>query len=149
MRGEDIPLVDGGLQRRCFTDVSDGIDALMRILDNPGGVADGKIYNIGNPANDLSIAELAAKMIATASLYPEYAEAARQVRLAPVAGEDYYGAGYQDMTRRVPSIANITADLQWLPRIPVDLALQHLFSAYRSQALATSAPSRSGAAPAG
>ncbi|HVB46787.1 MAG TPA: bifunctional UDP-4-keto-pentose/UDP-xylose synthase, partial [Burkholderiales bacterium] len=47
VRGEEIKLVDGGAQRRAFTYVDDGIDALMRIIDNPGGIADGKIYNIG------------------------------------------------------------------------------------------------------
>ena len=58
-RGEPIKLVDGGRQKRTFTYVDDGIDALMRIIENPGGVASGKIYNIGNPANDLSVRALA------------------------------------------------------------------------------------------
>ena len=57
--GEPIKLVDGGTQRRSFTYISDGIDALMAILENRGGAADGGIFNIGNPANDLSIRELA------------------------------------------------------------------------------------------
>ena len=62
--GEPIKLVDGGTQRRSFTYISDGIDALMAILENRGGAADGGIFNIGNPANDLSIRELAERMIA-------------------------------------------------------------------------------------
>ena len=60
--GEDIKLVDGGHQRRCFTWVEDGIDCLMRIIENPGGVADGQVFNIGNPANECSIRELAFKL---------------------------------------------------------------------------------------
>ena len=33
VRGENIKLVDGGTQKRAFTYVSDGIDALMKIID--------------------------------------------------------------------------------------------------------------------
>ena len=31
--------------------ITDGIDALMKIIENRGGVATGNIYNIGNPRN--------------------------------------------------------------------------------------------------
>ena len=61
VRGEPIHLVDGGRQRRAFADIADGIAALMRILHNPGGIASGRIYNIGNPANHWSVRELARK----------------------------------------------------------------------------------------
>src|SRR6202167_4184728 len=66
VRGENIQLVDGGSQRRCFTYISEGIDALMRIIANEGGVASSKIYNIGNPHNDLSVRQLAELMLETA-----------------------------------------------------------------------------------
>ena len=56
VRGEPIRLVDGGSQKRAFTYVDDGISALVKIIANAGGVADAKIYNIGNPGNDHSIA---------------------------------------------------------------------------------------------
>ena len=72
--GEPIKLVDGGTQRRSFTYISDGIDALMAILENKDGAADGGIFNVGNPANDLSIAELARRMIAAVSEYPGFEE---------------------------------------------------------------------------
>ena len=52
VRGESIRLVDGGTQRRTFTYIDDGIAALMKIIENETGVASGKIYNIGNPANN-------------------------------------------------------------------------------------------------
>ena len=34
VRGEPIKLVDGGTQKRAFTYIDDGIDALMKIIDN-------------------------------------------------------------------------------------------------------------------
>jgi nucleoside-diphosphate-sugar epimerase len=77
VRGENISLVDGGAQKRAFTYIDDGIDALMRIIDNKNGVASGKIYNIGNPSN-YSIRELAHMMLTLAAEYPEYAETAKK-----------------------------------------------------------------------
>jgi len=48
VRGEDIKLVDGGHQKRAFTYIEDGINALMKMIDNANGIASGKIYNVGN-----------------------------------------------------------------------------------------------------
>jgi nucleoside-diphosphate-sugar epimerase len=59
LREEPITLVDGGRQRRSFTHIDDGIDALMRILRNENGAAEGQIFNIGHPGNNHSIRELA------------------------------------------------------------------------------------------
>ena len=72
VRGEAIQLVDGGQQRRSFTHIEDGLDVLMKIIENADGIASGKIYNIGNPNNNLSVRELAERMIKMASDYPEY-----------------------------------------------------------------------------
>ena len=76
VRGENIQLVDGGEQKRSFTYVDDGIDALVRIIANEGGVATGKIYNIGNPVNNFSLRDLATMMLELAAEYPEYADSA-------------------------------------------------------------------------
>jgi len=43
VRGEAIKLVDGGTQKRAFTYIDDGIAALMKIIENKGGGASGKI----------------------------------------------------------------------------------------------------------
>ncbi len=133
VRGEPIRLVDGGGQRRCFTDVQDGIDALQCILANEGGLADGRIYNIGNPVNDLSVRELAELMLSIAAQRPEYRERARRVRLHDTSADDYYGPGYQDVLRRVPSIENTRRELGWSPRIGMRTALDRLFDHYRDQ----------------
>ena len=73
VRGENISLVDGGAQKRAFTDIDDGIGALMKIIENKDGVATGKIYNIGNPSNNFSVRELAHMMLKLAAEFPEYA----------------------------------------------------------------------------
>lgn len=132
-RGEPIQLVDGGLQRRCFTDIHDGIAALMRILVNPRGVADGKIYNIGNPANDVSIRELADMMLGIASDYSTYRDSAAQVELLETTAERYYGEGYQDVCSRVPSIENTCEELGWSPTVDLETALRKIFDSYQGE----------------
>jgi nucleoside-diphosphate-sugar epimerase len=131
VRGEPIKLVDGGTQKRAFTYIDDGIDALMKIIDNRGGVASGRIYNIGNPANNYSVRELAQMMLDLAATYPEYAETARAVTLVDTTADAYYGSGYQDVQNRVPHIANTMRDLDWKPAVTMQDALKNIFDAYR------------------
>lgn len=131
VRGEAIHLVDGGRQRRSFTYIDDGIDALIKIIANEKGVASGRIYNIGNPTNDFSIRELAEMMLALAAEYPEYRAGADQVRLIETSAAAYYGAGYQDVPSRVPKISDTMRELDWAPRIDMNTALRRIFDAYR------------------
>ena len=131
VRGEPIKLVDGGAQKRSFTYVSDGIDALMKIIENKDGVANGKIYNIGNPKNNYSIRELATLMLDLAREYPEYAASAARVRVLETSSAEYYGSGYQDTFHRVPKIDNTRTDLGWEPKVRFEDALRGIFEAYR------------------
>ena len=133
VRGENISLVDGGHQKRTFTYIDDGIDALMQIIANENGIASGKIYNIGNPANNYSIRALAEMMLELAAEYPEYAQSAKKVTLLETSSGDYYGDGYQDVQHRVPNITNTRKELQWEPSTAMADALRHIFSAYRDQ----------------
>jgi nucleoside-diphosphate-sugar epimerase len=131
VRGENIKLVDGGAQKRAFTYVDDGIAALMKIIANQGGVADGQIYNIGNPRNNFSVRELATMMLELANAIPEYRGNAARVQLVDTTAGDYYGKGYQDVQNRVPKITNTMADLDWAPTVSMDTALKNIFEAYR------------------
>ena len=136
VRGEPIQLVDGGTQKRAFTYVDDGIAALMKIIANDAGIATGKIYNIGNPANNFSVRELATMMLDLALTYPEYRTTAERVRIVETTADQYYGTGYQDVQNRVPDITNTCADLGWQPRVAMDEALKRIFEAYRGQVAA-------------
>jgi nucleoside-diphosphate-sugar epimerase len=139
VRGEDIQLVDGGAQRRCFTYISEGIDCLMRIIANKGNIASGKIYNIGNPHNDLSVRQLAEVMLQSARSMDAYSSAAARVRLVDVSATKYYGAGYQDVQSRVPWIANTTAELGWTPTIDMSIAVRRVLESYQANLSAASA----------
>ncbi|MFZ1748334.1 MAG: bifunctional UDP-4-keto-pentose/UDP-xylose synthase [Nitrospirales bacterium] len=133
VRGENISLVDGGRQRRTFTYVDDGVDALMAIIENPKQIASGQIYNIGNPANQYSVRELGEMMVALALEYPEYAETASKVQFMDVSSSAYYGEGYQDVQHRVPAIVNTCRDLNWIPRTTMEQMLRLIFNSYRSE----------------
>ena len=133
VRGEPIKLVDGGAQKRAFTYIDDGIDALMKIIENQAGIASGRIYNVGNPRNNYSVRELAQMMLDVALTYPEYRDTAMRVKLLEVSSGDYYGKGYQDVQNRVPAIENTMQDLGWAPKVDMDTTLRRIFEAYRGQ----------------
>jgi nucleoside-diphosphate-sugar epimerase len=133
VRGEPIRLVDGGTQKRAFTYIDDGIAALTKIIANEGGVASGKIYNIGNPGNNVSVRELARMMVDLALTYPEYRENAAKVTLVETTADAYYGKGYQDVQNRVPKIDATCADLGWRPTVNMEESLRRIFDAYRGQ----------------
>ena len=131
VRGQAIQLVAGGSQRRSFTYIDDGIDALMRIIKNPRGVASGQIYNIGNPHNDLSVRQLAKLMLDVARADPDLNERAKKVRLVSIPAASYYGEGYEDVRNRVPKIDNTCRDLSWKPHTGMREAFKHIYDANR------------------
>ncbi|EQD56170.1 bifunctional UDP-4-keto-pentose/UDP-xylose synthase [Ferrovum myxofaciens] len=133
VRGENIQLVDGGTQKRAFTYIDDGVSALMKIIENPQGVATGKIYNVGNPSNNYSVRELAQMMLDLAMEYPEYRTTAQQVKLVETTADTYYGKGYQDVQNRVPKITNTCEELNWAPEVGMMDALRRIYDAYRGQ----------------
>ncbi|HOP40751.1 MAG TPA: bifunctional UDP-4-keto-pentose/UDP-xylose synthase [Geobacteraceae bacterium] len=128
--GEQINLVDGGNQRRSFTYLEDGIDCLMKIIENKDGCADGGIFNIGNPVNDLSVKELAYRLRDLVKEYPHYRELAERCRIVDVTSEDFYGSGYQDIITRVPSIKRAVEVLKWQPVTGIDDALRKTLDFY-------------------
>ncbi len=131
--GEDIILVDGGRQKRAFLYVDDGIDALMRIIRDDGGNADGRIFNIGHPGNEVSIRELAEKMLQITAQFEGYEGVGLTVRLIEKAGEAHYGKGYQDLQVRVPCIENAKKHLNWTPKIDLHTALKRTIAFYINQ----------------
>ncbi|HEU5296774.1 MAG TPA: bifunctional UDP-4-keto-pentose/UDP-xylose synthase [Burkholderiaceae bacterium] len=131
VRGEPIELVDGGQQRRTFADIADGVDALMRIIANEGGIASQRIFNIGNPENDRSMRQLADLMLRIAAGFPEYAEAARRTTVVPTSSRQFYGDGYQDVQTRVPRIDQTMRLLGWTPQVALEASLRRVFESYR------------------
>jgi nucleoside-diphosphate-sugar epimerase len=119
-----LQLVDGGKQSRSFTFIDDGIDALLRIIENKDGKASRQIFNIGNPKNDVSVADLAKLIIDAFKDYPDYAEHVKAAKVVKVSSGQYFGKYYQDIQKRVPSIANIKKQLGWAPKVNLKTAIK-------------------------
>ena len=128
--GREIILVGGGAQRRCFLYIDDAIDALMRIIENKDGKANGQIFNIGHPDNDLSIAQLADLMIEVMSEFKGHEKVRDKVKIVSKSGEEFFGAGYQDLVARVPKVENAKKLLGWTPTTDVKTAIRHTISYY-------------------
>lgn len=124
INGKTIKLVDGGKQKRAFTFIDDAMDCMLKILENKGGCADGRIFNIGNPYQEYSIRELAEMLVELVGEYPEYAENAKNAKIEIVPSEDYYGKGYQDVSRRMPSIKQAEEILGWKPTTDLRTAMK-------------------------
>lgn len=123
VEGTPILLIDGGRQKRCFTDVRDGIECLFRIVENRDGRCDGKIFNIGHPENDTSIRDLAELLVRLFEEHPLRDRFPPFAGFAEIESGEYYGEGYQDVQFRRPSIENARRILDWRPQIGVEEAV--------------------------
>jgi nucleoside-diphosphate-sugar epimerase len=119
-----LQLVDGGKQSRSFTFIDDGVDALLRIIENKDGRASRQIFNLGNPKNDVSVAELAKLIVAAFKGYPEYRRHAEKAKTVVVSSGKYFGKYYQDIQKRVPSIAHAKKQLGWTPKVDLKTAIK-------------------------
>ena len=117
VQGTPIQLIDGGLQKRCFTHVTDGIECLFRIIENKGGKCDGRIINIGCPANEASIKELAEELVRQFSKHPLRKKFPPFAGYKEVESSAFYGKGYQDVQHRKPSIKNAKKYCDWEPQV--------------------------------
>jgi len=119
-----INLVDGGKQKRCFTYVDDGISALMKILENKNDVCKNEIINIGNPANECSVRELANILKKLFTEHPDHKSDKSYSDIIDVSADTYYGKGYQDIYTRKPSIEKARKLLNWEPKIGLEESLR-------------------------
>ncbi len=125
VEGTPIKLIDGGAQKRCFTDVREGVEALFRIIENKDGLCDGQIINIGNPVNEASIKEMAEILLAKFEAHPLRKHFPPFAGFNAIESFSYYGAGYQDVSHRRPSIRNAQRYIQWTPSISVEETIEN------------------------
>ncbi|MDA3797495.1 MAG: bifunctional UDP-4-amino-4-deoxy-L-arabinose formyltransferase/UDP-glucuronic acid oxidase ArnA [Kiritimatiellae bacterium] len=135
VEGTPIQLIDGGEQKRCFTDVTDGIECLYRIIEDKDNVCNGKIFNIGNPVNEASIKELANMLLDKFEKHP------LRSKFPPFAGcvekesKAYYGSGYQDVQHRKPSIKNAQKYLNWTPKLTTEESVEETLDYFLKEAV--------------
>ncbi len=109
LTGGPMYLVNGGHVHRTFTHVADASAAFLTLLSHPG--ASRQIFNLGNPANDTSIRELAELM---RELFTELTGRRPASELVEVSGNEFYGEGYDDTDRVPPDVTKLRS-LGWEP----------------------------------
>ena len=135
--GTPIQLVDGGAQKRCFTDIEDGIEALFRIIENKENRCDGQIINIGNPDNEASIQQMAEILLAKFEAHPLRDHFPPFAGFKLVESKSFYGDGYQDVSHRRPSIANARRLLGWEPTIEMEETIGNTLDFFLQGAVTT------------
>ncbi len=104
--GEPLTVYTPGTQRRAFTHVVEVADAIVRAEERG---RPGEVYNLGNPANECSIWELAR-------------DVCHYLRSPSVVDEvdprDLWGPAFHEAPDKVPDITKAINELGWSPRIP-------------------------------
>ena len=103
LNSEPITIYGTGEQTRCFGHVYDAVEAVIRIAFSPDTI--GKVINIGNDF-EISINNLAKRVIS---------ETGSKSEVVYVPYEEAYGAGFEDMERRVPNLELIKQLVGWKP----------------------------------
>jgi len=132
LAGEPITVYGSGKQSRCFCDVRDSVESVIRLLATDQSV--GEVVNIGTD-QEVTIEQLA-------HLVKERTESSSAVIFVPY--DQAYEPGFEDMPRRVPSLAKLEKLTGFRPAIPlveiVDRVIAH--SQKRKEAGLMSAPDR-------
>ena len=135
VEGTPIRLFDGGEQKRCFTDIADGIEALARIVDNDNDACNGQIINIGNPDNEASIRQLGEELLRQFEAHPLRANFPPFAGFRDVESKAFYGAGYQDVEHRKPSIQNAKRLLSWEPTVEMSETIGNTLDFFLREAM--------------
>ena len=103
LAGEPLMVYGTGNQSRCFCHVADAVAGIIKVIDSNETI--GGAFNVGNN-KELSILELAKAVIA---------ETGSTSTIEFLEYEKAYGAGFEDMERRVPDISKMERTVGWVP----------------------------------
>jgi UDP-glucose 4-epimerase len=95
--GRPLRVFGNGQQTRCFCDVADAVEALVRLQGT--GAAVGQIVNVGG-TEEVSISSLASLVVTTLG---------SRSALEYVPYQEAYSSGFEDLSRRRPDIQKLVA----------------------------------------
>lgn len=114
LRDEPIEIYGNGQQSRCFCNVVDVVNALLKLIDCED--ATGEVINVG--ANEpVTIEELADKVISLVGSVSEKRF---------LSYEEAYGRPFDDMQTRVPDLSKIKRLIGWNPKHSLDETLKQV-----------------------
>ena len=108
LQGAPITVYGSGDQRRCFADVADVVESLLRLIEVPS--AYGQVFNVGSN-REISINELAA-------LVRESTGGASQVIHVPYS--EAYDEGFEDLMRRIPDVRKLEGAIGFRPDTAIE-----------------------------
>jgi UDP-glucose 4-epimerase len=111
---QPITVHGDGSQRRCFTDVSDVVGALIGLMEHPG--AWGQVFNVGSQ-QEITILDLAKKV-------KEMTGSPSEIVFVPY--DKAYEEGFEDMQRRVPDTSKIANLIGYAPRLSLERILERV-----------------------
>lgn len=118
---EQITVYGNGMQSRCFADVADVIEVVDRLAEQPKAV--GQVFNVGS-TEEVTIKELA-------ELIRKMTKSQSEITFIPY--EEAYAPGFEDMSRRVPSIEKVSNLIGYTPKFSLTDTLQRVISYERQQ----------------
>jgi len=116
-----VTVVHPGDQVRCFTYISDAIDALREIAYNPA--AEGEAFNIGNP-EEITMLELA-------QLIKRLGNFSSPITI--IDAQCFYGEGYDDILKRIPDVNKINTAVGWSAKVSLEEGLKKTIEYYTKQ----------------
>jgi UDP-glucose 4-epimerase len=121
LAGAPLTVHGDGRQTRCFSYVGDVVRGALLLSEAPATI--GEIFNVGSD-EEISIGNLAARIVAlTESRSP----------IAAVPYAHAYGDDFEDVRRRVPSLAKIHAFVGYAPRVPLEQLLRLTVEGFRRE----------------
>ena len=115
-----MQLVDGGQVFRAYTYIDDAVDCIVRVIENKKDNCDGEIFNVGQPENELTIAELAERMRDMFDKHFRQEGDPPRPEIVSVSSQEFYGEGYEDCDRRIADVTKAKTLLDWQPQFGVD-----------------------------
>jgi len=119
--GRPLTVFGDGTQRRCFTYVSDVVEALVELAERPEAV--GQVFNIGNDREEVAILDLARRVKAKTGSRSE-------IVLVPY--DQAYEEGFEDMPRRVPELSKLRGLIGYEPKVDLDEILDNVIAYFTS-----------------
>lgn len=119
LTGQYITVYGDGSQRRAFTDVRDICDAIYLLAANHEG-----IYNIGNPANEMSIKELA-------ELVVKYVGSPKS-EIVYVDPKLLHGDLFEEVPDKIPCIDKLK-EIGWSPKYSIEQTINDTIEYYREK----------------
>jgi UDP-glucose 4-epimerase len=119
--GHPLTVFGDGTQSRCFTYISDVVEALLGLAEHPQAV--GEVFNIGNGTEEVTILDLARRVKARTGSRSE-------ITMIPY--DKAYEEGFEDMPRRLPDTGKLCRLIGYQPKVHLDEILDHVIEYFRS-----------------